>query len=199
MIEPTILSRPTYGTLEPRPGRAHLLIADDAGSAAIVDLFARAPADFHESATILSVTKDLSGDEAAALHRLSPATLTACPDMPAMLNTLAGLLAEAGMGVQIYLAGTEPLIGQAMRVVIEAGIDHSAIATEHRGSLARRVQCVHCKGFMDEVTTQPVTCAHCGLSLFVRDHYSRRLAAFQGVCINAEDQSEIVPAEEVFR
>jgi hypothetical protein len=49
------------------------------------------------------------------------------------------------------------------------------------------------------VTTQPVPCTHCGLLLLVRDHYSRRLAAFQGVCINAEDQSEQVPIEEMFR
>jgi len=37
------------------------------------------------------------------------------------------------------------------------------------------------------------------LPLLVRDHYSRRLAAFQGVCINAEDRSEIPPTEEIFR
>jgi hypothetical protein len=103
------------------------------------------------------------------------------------------------MGLRLYLSGTEGLIGQAMQAALEAGIDHSSIQTEHRGSLARRVQCVHCKGVTEDVTTQPVTCSHCGLLLLVRDHYSRRLAAFQGVCINAEDQSEKVPAEEVFR
>ena len=103
------------------------------------------------------------------------------------------------MGLRLYLSGTEGLIGQAMQAALEAGIDHSSIQTEHRGSLARRVQCVHCKGITEDVTTQPVTCAHCGLLLLVRDHYSRRLAAFQGVCINAEDQSEQVPVEEVFR
>ena len=52
------------------------------------------------------------------------------------------------------------------------------------------MQCVHCKGITEDVTTQPATCSHCGLLLLVRDHYSRRLAAFQGVCINAEDRSE---------
>ena len=35
--------------------------------------------------------------------------------------------------------------------------------------------------------------------LLVRDHYSRRIAAFQGVCINAEDPSEVPPMEEMFR
>ena len=94
------------------------------------------------------------------------------------------------MGLRVYLAGTEGLIGQAMQAALEAGIDHTSIQTEHRGSLARRMQCVHCKGITEDVTTQPATCSHCGLLLLVRDHYSRRLAAFQGVCINAEDQSE---------
>ena len=103
------------------------------------------------------------------------------------------------MGLRLYLSGTEGLIGQAMQAALEAGIDHSSIQTEHRGSLARRVQCVHCKGITEDVTTQPAPCSHCGLLLLVRDHYSRRLAAFQGVCINAEDQSEQVPIEEMFR
>ena len=61
------------------------------------------------------------------------------------------------------------------------------------------MQCVHCKGITENVTTQPATCSHCGLLLLVRDHYSRRIAAFQGVCINAEDPSERPPIEEIFR
>jgi hypothetical protein len=86
-----------------------------------------------------------------------------------------------------------------MLVASEAGIDHLSIQTEHRGSLARRMQCVHCKGITENVTTQPATCSHCGLLLLVRDHYSRRFAAFQGVCINAEDPNESPPREEVFK
>ena len=81
-----------------------------------------------------------------------------------------------------------------MKVALEAGIDHTSMQTEHRGSEARRVQCVHCKGITETVTTQPVTCAHCGLTLLVRDHYSRRIAAFQGVCIDAEEPG-VVPAD----
>jgi hypothetical protein len=37
------------------------------------------------------------------------------------------------------------------------------------------------------------------LHLFVRDHYSRRLAAFQGVNIDAEDKGQIPPAVERFK
>jgi ferredoxin-NADP reductase len=91
------------------------------------------------------------------------------------------------MGTQFYLTGTEGLIGQAERDIMNTGFPHAAIQKEHRGSTVRRVQCVHCKGITENVTTDPFKCSHCGLSLFVRDHYSRRLAAFQGVNIDAED------------
>jgi hypothetical protein len=50
---------------------------------------------------------------------------------------------------------------------------------------------VHCKGFTENVTTNPVACAHCGLTLLVRDHYSRRIGAFQGVCVDAEAPGEV--------
>ena len=99
------------------------------------------------------------------------------------------------MGLQIYLAGTEGLIGQAMQEAMSAGYPASAIQTEHRGSVARRVQCVHCKGVTENVSVTPFVCSHCGLNLFVRDHYSRRIAAFQGVCVDAEDPGD-VPAQE---
>lgn len=78
-------------------------------------------------------------------------------------------------------------------------MDHAAIEAEQRGSLARRVQCVHCKGITESVTTQPFVCSHCGLTLLVRDHYSRRIAPFQGVCIDAEEPGAVPPTEGLFR
>ena len=100
------------------------------------------------------------------------------------------------MGTQFYLAGTEGLIGQAERDIMATGVPHHDIQKEHRGATLRRVQCVHCKGITENVATDPFPCSHCGLNLFVRDHYSRRLAAFQGVNIDAEDPG-LVPAPVV--
>jgi hypothetical protein len=34
--------------------------------------------------------------------------------------------------------------------------------------------------------------------LFVRDHYSRRLAAYQGVCIDAEDPGNIPEVKGIY-
>lgn len=198
-IQPTIKSRPVYGTLSPQPGTDHLFIADAEGAEAILDLARAAPEGFFDHAEIVFIPRATGDKYLAALHALKPARFYEGPSIHAALPRLKQTFATAHMGLRLYLAGTEGLIGQAMQAALEAGIDHSSIQTEHRGSLARRVQCVHCKGVTEDVTTQPVTCSHCGLLLLVRDHYSRRLAAFQGVCINAEDQSEQVPIEEVFR
>ena len=115
-----------------------------------------------------------------------------------LLNRLNVMLGTAKMGLRIYVSGAEGFIGQAMQVALDHGVDFNSIPTEHRGSEARRVQCVHCKGITDNVRTSPYTCSHCGLPLLVRDHYSRRIAAFQGVSIDAEEPGTAPPPEEMF-
>lgn len=199
MIEPSIKSRPVYGTLTPRPGPRHHFVADGEGALAILDMAKKAPAGFFAKATIDFVPVARNGsDYAETLRALKPLAVNVSPSVSALLPKLARTLATARMGFRLYLAGTEGLIGQAMRVALEAGIDHASIETEHRGSLARRVQCVHCKGITENVKTQPAKCSHCGLTLLVRDHYSRRYAAFQGVCIDAEEPGVVPPTEESF-
>jgi len=195
----TILSRPVYGTLSPQAGRSHLLVADAEGASAILDLAKQAPEGFFAKAHIMFIPRHTAGRYQGALKALKPAQYYEGPSIASAIPRLKQTLFTARMGLRIYLAGTEGLIGQAMQAAVEAGIDHASIQTEQRGSLARRVQCVHCKGITEDVTSQPAACSHCGLLLLVRDHYSRRLAAFQGVCINAEDPTEVPAKEEIFR
>jgi hypothetical protein len=199
MAEKSIISRPVYGKLSPQPGKDHLFVADAEGALAILDLAAGAAEGFFASAHIIFIPRATGQAFSTPLRALKPAQYYEGPSVGAALPRLKQTLSAARMGLRVYLSGTEGLIGQAMQAALEAGIDHVSIQTEQRGSLARRMQCVHCKGITEDVTTQPATCSHCGLLLLVRDHYSRRLAAFQGVCINAEDRSEIPPSEEVFR
>ncbi len=199
MLLPSIKSRPVYGTLAPRAGTAHLLVADADGAEAILDLAKVASRDFFETAQIFYVPGRAAGRNfETRLTALRPFAYNAAPSIAAMLPRLSQTLSTARMGLQVYLAGTESLIGQAMKVAIDHGIHHDSIIAEHRGSTARRVQCVHCKGVTEEVKTQPVICSHCGLLLLVRDHYSRRIAAFQGVCIDAEQPGSAPAIRETF-
>ncbi len=200
MPEPSIKSRPVYGTLQPQPGALHLFVADGEGGSAILDLAAKASPEFFQRAHIIYIPDSAaSTNYGEALRSFRPDSFYEGPSIAAALPRLAQALSTARMGTRVYLAGTEGLIGQAMRLALEAGFDHAAIETEHRGSLKRRVQCVHCKGITENVTTQPAVCAHCGLHLFVRDHYSRRIAAFQGVCIDAEEPGVLPETEELYR
>lgn len=199
-FEPSILSRPVYGELEPRPGLAHLMVADGEGALAILDCLARAPdaPALLARAHVIYCPGPNGTDLSDRLRGLGAAQLHRAPSFAAALPRLRRVLQDAHMGTQVYLAGTEGLIGQALREVMEAGLPHTAVQTEHRGSTVRRVQCVHCKGITENVRTDPFQCSHCGLWLFVRDHYSRRLAAFQGVNIDAEEPGRVPPPVERF-
>jgi len=194
---PSILSRPVYGKLAVRPGKMHLMIADAEGGAALLDLMAT-DARLAPKTHVIYVPKAADKSLSDRLHAAGLRQLYVGPSYGAAVPRLRRVLADAHMGLQVYLAGTEGLIGQAMYEATEAGIPHTAIQTEHRGSVARRMQCVHCKGITEDVMTDPFVCAHCGLNLFVRDHYSRRLAAFQGVRVDAEDPGNVPPAVELY-
>ncbi|MBE1285077.1 MAG: hypothetical protein GJ676_17325 [Rhodobacteraceae bacterium] len=196
---PSITSRPVYGELEVRPGKHHLMIADAEGAEAILGLASSAPADLWAQTHIIYIPKSTGETYTGDLRALNPAQMYVGPSYEAAKQRIEDTFAKAHMGLQVYLTGTEGLMGQAMAAAIAAGIPHTAIQTEHRGSTARRMQCVHCKGITEDVTTDPFVCSHCGLNLFVRDHYSRRLAAFQGVCIDAEDPGNVPPQVEVFK
>jgi predicted RNA-binding Zn-ribbon protein involved in translation (DUF1610 family) len=197
-VTPTIKSRPVYAPLQPRPGAFHLIVADGEGAEAITDMLAKAPdaGNLLAAAHIMYCPGPTGTDLSARLEALGAAQFFRAPTIPAILPRLARVLSAAHMGSQFYLAGTEGLIGQAEREIMNTGFPFAAIQKEHRGSTLRRVQCVHCKGITENVATDPFQCSHCGLNLYVRDHYSRRMAAFQGVNIDAEDPG-LVPESVV--
>ncbi|MGJ8624305.1 MAG: dimethylamine monooxygenase subunit DmmA family protein [Yoonia sp.] len=187
---PSIGSRPIWGSLEPRIGATHLFIADAQGAEAIIDV---ATPELMKTGHIIFISRGT--DYSDKLRALDPAQFYEGPSYSASLPRIKRVLSDAKMGIQVYLSGTESLMGQATNEATSAGVPSAAIQTEHRGSTARRMQCVHCKGFTEDVETDPFVCSHCGLNLFVRDHYSRRLAAYQGVCVDAEDPGN-VPAQK---
>jgi dimethylamine monooxygenase subunit C len=190
MLVVGIKSRPVYtGLVIDTNAPRHLFAVESEGVNAVIE---QPDKNFLAKSEILYVGPGQYEAE------LQPAYVWQAHTIPILLNRLKVTLQTAKMGTRLYIAGTESFIGQAMQVALELGIDFNSIRTEHRGSLARRVQCVHCKGMTDNVTTSPFTCSHCGLPLLVRDHYSRRLGAFQGVNIDAEDPGTAPQPEVLF-
>lgn len=190
---PAIRSRPVYAALEPRAGKLHVMVADDQGADALADMLTKANnrSEILAAAHVMYCPGPIGTDGWAVLQALGAAQAFRAPTISALMPRLQRVLADARMGTQFYLAGTEGLIGQAEREIMATGFPFAAIQKEQRGSTLRRVQCVHCKGITENVATDPFRCSHCGLMLFVRDHYSRRIAAFQGVNIDAEDPGQV--------
>ena len=103
------------------------------------------------------------------------------------------------MGFRLYAIGTEPFLWTVSNLAQEAGLTREEVRLFARGSAARRVFCNHCRTITPGVTTNIVLCSGCGASLFVRDHFSRRLNAFAGVQVDAEVPGEVPPLEILYQ
>jgi len=117
---------------------------------------------------------------------------------PALLERFRAILEQSLMGTRLYVAGPESFIGLAMKIALEFNLNKDEIRAEECGSLARRVYCIHCRATTESVRTNIVRCVACERWLLVRDHYSRRLAAYMGVMVDAEAPGELPPVKEMF-
>ena len=200
MLVQGIKSRPVYEglTIDPH-ARRHIFALEGEGALALAEQGgALTPAVLERTELLYAAGGSQGQDHDLKLAALGADIFWQAPSIATLLFRLKGPLNNATMGTRLYIAGTEGFIGQVMQIALDLGMDFNSIPTEHRGSLARRVQCVHCKGVTDNVTVSPFACSHCGLPLLVRDHYSRRLAAFQGVNIDAEEPGTAPEPEELF-
>jgi hypothetical protein len=184
---PGIKSRPTYTTLKPDPGgRYQLLVGQGNGAAALMRLLSQMPPGADTRA--LYTGESFPGVEEVRFF----------PTETELLAEMDRTLAGCEMGTRLYIAGSESFLGFAMQVALKYNLNPDEVQCEHCGSAARRVYCIHCKASNENVRTNIVKCAGCGRHLFVRDHYSRRLAAYMGVMADAEAPGELPPINEVF-
>jgi hypothetical protein len=117
---------------------------------------------------------------------------------PALLQRFRSVLEHSLMGTRLYVAGPESFIGLVMKIALEFNLNKDEIRAEECGTLARRIYCIHCRATTEDVRTNIVRCVGCERWLLVRDHYSRRLAAYMGVMVDAEAPGELPPLKEVF-
>jgi hypothetical protein len=187
MTMPGNKSRPVYSTLQPDPGgRHHVLVGQGSGGAALRRLLARMPRG--SDVRVLCTGESLPDVEGMRLFRTEAE----------LFAELDRMLSGCVMGTRLYIAGSECFLGSAVQVALKYNLNRDEVQCEHCGSAARRVYCIHCKTSIEGVKTNIVQCAGCGRHLFVRDHYSRRLAAYMGVMADAEAPGELPPIQEVF-
>jgi predicted RNA-binding Zn-ribbon protein involved in translation (DUF1610 family) len=198
MLITGIKSRPVYDRLQPLPGgRRHIIAGQGSGGRAMLRLLDEMTG-LDGPITLLYSRESFSGQDFLTEHQRYPDHVQhPYASNQALIDDLNNLLADAHMGTRLYLAGSESFLGSAMQVATRFDLNRDEVLREHSGTLVRRVWCVHCDTYTENVTQRVYDCPGCNVTLVVRDHYSRRLAAFQAVKADAEVPGELPPAEEL--
>jgi dimethylamine monooxygenase subunit C len=205
MLVTGIKSKPVYAPLRADPrGRYHLMLGLGVGEVALLRVLREMQESAHEGLArtrvllIPAPAEDRPAEAQREIESLPLQEVRAFPDVAALLGEFKSVLADSLMGTRLYVAGPESFIGLAMKIALEFNLNKDEIRAEELGSLARRVYCIHCRTTAENVRTNIVRCPGCERWLLVRDHYSRRLAAYMGVMVDAEAPGELPPIKEVF-
>jgi dimethylamine monooxygenase subunit C len=205
MLVTGIKSKPVYAPLQPDlRGRYHLMLGLGVGAGPllrVLDEMQSAGEQALANTRVLFIPEADAEHAAAQIERFESASVgdvRSFPDTASLLARFRDILQKSLMGTRLYVAGPESFIGTAMKIALEFNLNKDEIRAEECGTLARRVYCIHCRETTESVRTNIVKCAGCARWLLVRDHYSRRLAAYMGVMADAEAPGELPPLKEVF-
>jgi dimethylamine monooxygenase subunit C len=197
MLITGIKSRPVYDRLKPFPeGQQHLIVGQGSGGSAMLRLLDDMPPDV-EIEVFYSTESFTGQNHEAALAAKVPGHLHTVATNTELIAVLERSLTAAFMGTRLYLAGSESFIGAAMKIARSFDLNHDEVLREHCGSLVRRVWCVHCDTYNENITMRVFACSGCGKPLVVRDHYSRLMGAFMGVQGDAEVPGELPDASSL--
>lgn len=199
MLITGIKSRPVYDELAPMAsGLTHIAAAQGSGGVPLLRLLGLMTPEQAASTTVLYSTESFTGqNHLAALQQFRTGELLVFSTSADAVAGLDALLAHTTMGARLYLSGSEGFIGTCMQVVTRYGVNRDEVLREHAGSFVRRVWCAHCSHYSENVARRVFECPGCGRTLVVRDHYSSRLAAFQGVKADGEVPGELPDDEEL--
>ena len=200
MLITGIKSKPVYAPLQPDlRGRYHLMVGHGVGGEPLMrvlgELQAAAPAS--AARTRILYVADAAASVVDRVRCANVADTQLFEHSDALLAALEAILATSLMGTRLYVAGPESFMGLVMRLALQFNLNKDEVRAEECGTLARRVYCIHCRAASENVRTNITQCA-CGRWLIVRDHYSRRLAAYMGVMVDAEVPGERPAIKEVF-
>ncbi len=202
MLVTGIKSKPVYAPLQAdTAGRYHLMLGHGVGGApllGVLDELGRLGSLAAGRASLLYVVDAAVAGNFGERFRTGASDVRVFERVAELLADFRTLLAGSFMGTRLYVAGPESFIGLAMKIAFEFNLNKDEIRAEACGSLARRVYCIHCRATTENVRTNIAKCIDCGRHLIVRDHYSRRFAAYMGVMVDAEVPGELPSIKEIF-
>lgn len=193
-----IRSKPQYdGLAWNEKAVLHVVVAQDEGGMALLRAFEQQYP--RESVRVIYSAEAPSAQHYVEVlkHKLG-SDLEVCASEAEALATLAAALPSCRMGTQFYVAGTETFVWNVSKALYTVGVQNGDVRKEVIGTLARPLYCVHCKTITRDVRHNIADCSGCGRKLFVRDHFSRRLGAYMGFMVDAEEPGNVPAIEEVY-
>ena len=199
-----IRSKPVYGGLQwQHKAQAHVVIASGEGGRAVLRLLQQ---QLPQQAIKVLYLTDAHADHRASLQHMLQDVLgldlasvfSAHDNAAALWLALDKVLTASRMGTRLYAAGDEAFLWQVAAQAALHGVLNADIMREQAASLARAVYCVHCKTISHHVSTNIATCSGCQRQLLVRDHFSRRLGAYMGLMIDAEEPGNVPDILEIY-
>ncbi|MEW6631055.1 MAG: dimethylamine monooxygenase subunit DmmA family protein [Pseudomonadota bacterium] len=182
-------TKPAYGKLAWKPAQRHIVVSDEAGLVAIERLLATACPTGADPIRVYILGRE---HRTGSLLRAAPASLEVHAQEPGFSAALSACMDTAPAASRLYVAGSEPFLSLVRRLARDRGFAADAMLAELAGSGARRAQCVHCKTVYDDIARRAFDCTRCQVTLIVRDHYSRRIGAYQAVVLYPSDPN--IPA-----
>ena len=147
------------------------------------------------------------GDVADALGRweadLPPLVTTRIHgDADTAADLLAGALAEATVGVRVWVVADAGAALRLRAVAVSAGLEDDEIevmTTDSDGPAEADVFCSHCRSVtrVRAVIDDVIPCAGCRRDLLVNHHVSRRTGQYLGFMVDAETAQPLSTGEEV--
>ncbi len=188
-------SKPAYGKLTWRPARQHIVVSDEAGLIAIERLLATPCPTGARSMRIHILGRE---SRIGSLSKASETGFELHADEAGLSAALSACMDTLPAASRLYVAGSESFLSLLRRLARDGGLAADVMVAELAGSGARRAQCVHCKTVYDDITRRAFDCPHCGVTLVVRDHYSRRIGAYQAVVLHPSDPNMPALRQEPF-
>jgi predicted RNA-binding Zn-ribbon protein involved in translation (DUF1610 family) len=182
-------SKPAYGTLAWRPARQHIVVSDEAGLIAIERLLAMPYPAGAGSIRIHVLGRE---NRTGSLPKAADTEFELHADEAGFSVALSACMDAMPAAGRLYVAGSETFLSLVRRLARNRGVAEDVMLAELAGTGARRTQCVHCKTVYDGVAHRAFDCPRCGVTLVVRDHYSRRIGAYQAVVLHPSDPN--IPA-----
>lgn len=171
-----IFSKPVYSDASSPPtgARRRLVVAQDARLSEVAHLVRALQA---ETAPIELLS--LYGGLAAQIGQRS------FNDPDRLKAGLLGALAAEAVGTRLYVCGDESFLWRIRGIAVRAGLQDDELELIRVGS-RRQLYCVHCSTLQEISDETEIVCAKCRVRLMVREHFSRRLGAYMGVCIDPD-------------